>query len=994
MKQRKNEYDHRKVEVKWRREWEKTGIYEPNFAKASRGKPFYNLMMFPYPSAEGLHVGNMYAFTGADVYGRFQRMQGKDVFEPIGLDGFGIHSENYSIKIGKHPSEQAKVSQKRFYGQLKTIGNGFSWKNTLETYDPEYYRWTQWIFLQMFKHGLAVRKKSWVNWCPNCKTVLADEQVEGGVCERCKNITTRKETKQWFFRITEYSDRLLDNIEKIDWPERIKIAQRNWIGRSAGAEVGWEISSKRLKEKKITTFTTRLDTLFGATFLVLSPEHPLVGELAVGKKVMNYVSKALLKTEQQRKEGEKEKTGVDTGYKVKHPLTGESIPIWIADFVLMEYGTGAIMGVPAHDLRDYEFAKKFKLPIKPVILSINGQVKSYLMGAERISNDELEELGAVIFERTKEGHRKILIPKASVKKYEKLVEEKISPGFWNEYLGKETKFIFKEKDSSIHKMTLTPGNEEFIDKLAVRFNKEERGRESVWKWLSENDWYKDVLIHTEYGILINSGDFNGLSSEEAQGKILLALKEKGLGRKKTTYHLRDWLISRQRYWGPPIPMLECKECGWQPVPEEDLPVELPYIKDYKPTGDGKSPLDKAPISWLTTECPGCGGKAKRETDVSDTFLDSAWYFLAYPNLRTKEWGGPTTAVRDARARRAQDDASDLMSVSDTSSGGINGPFNKSITRRWLPVDAYVGGAEHAVLHLLYSRFVTMALHDWGYLEFEEPFPFLFSHGLIIKDGAKMSKSRGNTVIPDEYISKYGSDTLRTYLMFLGRYDLGGDFRDSGIAGMKRFLNRIWRLYQENLKLKTKDSDKKLLRLLHRTIKKVTEDIEKFKYNTAIAAMMEFVNEWEGVLRLSGSLQRSTSAQDDKAGLVNVPALSNEDKIKFLKLLAPFAPHMSEEIYQSLLNSKLKTKDREVFESIHTELWPGWDEKLVKLDEVEIPIQINGKLRGTVVVSFDKAKEKDGVIKLAKKQERVAKYLKGKKIRKTVWVPGRLLNFVV
>jgi leucyl-tRNA synthetase len=822
-----NDYDHRKIERRWQRKWAEAGIYKPDLKKAKR--PFYNLMMFPYPSAEGLHVGNMYAFTGADVYGRFQRMQGKDVFEPIGLDGFGIHSENYAISIGKHPAEQAKVSEKRFYKQLTEIGNGFSWDNRLETYDSDYYRWTQWLFVQMFKHGLAYRKKASVNWCPSCRTVLADEQVEGGVCERCKTATERREAEQWFFKITEYADRLLENIDKIDWPEKIKTAQRNWIGRSEGAEIDWDLG----KGCKITTFTTRLDTIFGATFLVLSPEYAMEASFLQGKEVYNYVIKALGKTEQERKLSEKTKEGVRLHITAKHPLTDERVPIWIAEFVLGDYGTGAVMGVPGHDQRDHDFARQHNIPIKKVI-----DVEGKSVGKEAVE---------------------------------------------------------------------------------------------------------------EYGILVNSEVYSGMSSQQAKKAILRDLENRNSGRKSISYHLRDWLISRQRYWGPPIPMLKCKKCGWQPVPEKELPVTLPHVEEYKPTGDGRSPLEKAPEFWLYTKCPECGEKAERETDVSDTFLDSAWYFLAYPNLRTKEW----------KSQKA--------------------PFNNKITKRWLPVDAYIGGAEHAVLHLLYSRFVTMALHDWGHLDFEEPFPFLYSHGLIIREGAKMSKSRGNIVVPDEYIKKYGSDTLRTYLMFLGRYDRGGDFRDAGIAGMNKFLKRVWRIFQENSKLKTKTERKTgeaLLGTLQRTIRKVTEDIKKFRYNTAIAALMEFVNEWESGIR------------NQELGL------SYEDERKFLKLLAPFAPHMTEELFQILLKSKVKSQKSEVFNSIHVQPWPAYDEKLVQLKEIEIPVQVNGKLRGTVRVSSNKADDKELVVREAKKNERVLKYIKGKKIRKTIWVQGRLVNFVV
>jgi leucyl-tRNA synthetase len=808
-------FDHLQLEEKWQKKWQADGLYKLDLKRAKR--PYYNLMMFPYPSAEGLHVGNMYAFTGADIHGRYKAMQGLAVFEPIGLDGFGIHSENYAIEIGRHPAEQAKISEKRFYGQLRRIGNRFNWGNHLETYDPGYYRWTQWLFVQMFKRGLAYRKKSWVNWCPSCKTVLADEQVEGGLCERCKTGTTRKQTEQWFFKITAYAERLLNNLNKIDWPERIKTAQRNWIGRSEGAEIDWRVAG--LKEK-ITTFTTRLDTLFGATFLVLAPEHKIAAKLLNSKLktqnsklVKKYINQALKKTEQQRKTDEKEKTGVDTGYLAIHPLTGEKIPIWVADFVLMDYGTGAIMAVPAHDERDFQFAKKFKLKIVEVVR-----------------------------------------PKKQVKGC---------------YSGE--------------------------------------------------------------GKLINSAEFNGLSSTQAKTKILSVLEKKKLGRGGVGYHLRDWLISRQRYWGPPIPMIFCPKCGWVSEKEENLPVELPVIEAYQPTGDGRSPLQKAPRDWLEVACPECGGAARRETDVSDTFLDSSWYYLRYPSV-----GLPT-------------------------SGQV--PFDEKITKKWLPVDAYIGGAEHAVLHLLYSRFVWMALQDWGYIPKSlgaEPFPFLFGHGLIIKDGAKMSKSRGNIVVPDKYIDKYGADCLRMYLMFIGPYEQGGDFRDTGIRGMRRFLNRVWRLGNSK-DLKAKNSE----RLQHSTIKRVTEAVKKFRYNVAIAALMEYVN------GLEANLKHKTQ--------------NSRQEIEVLaKLLAPFAPYLTEEMWQRLGHQ----------DSVHQQAWPEYDSDLAKAETVTLVVQVNGKLRARLDLSQEEAKDKDKVLALAKEEEKLKQYLRGKKIVKPVFIPGRLINLVV
>jgi len=782
-----SKYDHKLSEKKWQKKWQNAQVYTPNLEEP-RSRRYYNLMMFPYPSAEGLHVGNMYAFTGADIHGRFMRMQNMEVFEPIGLDGFGIHSENYAIKIGKHPKNHAKDAEINFYTQLGSIGNGFAWDSRLETYDPNYYKWTQWLFTQAFKAGLAYKKKAQVNWCPSCKTVLADEQVENNKCERCKHEVVRREMSSWFFKITKYADRLLENIEKIDWPEKIKIAQRQWIGRSEGAEVKFEIQNSK---KQISVFTTKLHTLNGATFLVLSPEVAkkhidMVSESNL-EDVSKYIEKSLNRTEEERKKGEKQKTGVDMGFTALNPANSKSIPVYVADYVLSDVGTGAIMAVPEGDERDEAFAKKYKLPIE---------------------------------------------------------------------------------SSKTDKATL--------DRL--------------------------------------------LSEKVAE--------------KQVNYHLRDWGISRQRYWGPPIPMINCEKCGWVPVPTEDLPVALPDIDDFKPKGDGTSPLSNAPDDWKYVNCPECGEKAERELDVSDTFLDSSWYFLAYPNLDTKEYKGNES------------------------------PLNKEITKNWLPVDTYIGGAEHAVLHLLYARFITMMLHDLDFLDFEEPFPFFYSHGLIIKDGAKMSKSRGNVVNPEEYVEKYGADALRTYLMFLGPYDQGGDFSDSGIEGMRRFLDRVWSLFstcQEDGLSQTQSKEVKTK--LHKTIKRVTNDISKFRYNTAISAIMELVNK----------MREDTKALDKNSLEVLV------------KLLAPFAPHVAEELWVETMGNEF---------TVHKSNWPEHKDELTIDSEVAVAVQVNGKLRATLMFELEDASDKSIVETKAKGNENVTRHLEGKKVKQAIFVPGKIINFVV
>jgi len=803
------QYNPPEIEKKWQKKWTEEKIYQPDLDKSK--KPFYNLMMFPYPSAEGLHAGNMYAFAGADIYSRFKRMQGFDVFEPIGLDGFGIHSENFAIKIGKHPADQAKTSQDKFYDQLKQIGNGYDWSRTVETYDPDYYKWTQWIFTQMFKKGLAVRKKSPVNYCPSCRTVLADEQVIDGKCERCETVVVKKDLEQWFFKITDYAEKLLKDIPNLNWSEKIKIAQTNWIGKSEGMKVEFKLQNFDILLK---VFTTRPDTLFGATFLVVSPEHPIVktfiSKSENKEEIKKYIEQAQKKTEQERMAEGKEKTGTFSGFYAINPVNNQQLPVWIADYVVMGYGTGAIMAVPAHDQRDFEFAKKYYLKIIKVI----------------------------------------------------------------------------------------KGEGQISDKA-----------------------------YTGEGIIMNSGEWNGWQTSFEIAKVQDWLTKKGIGKKQVHYHLRDWLISRQRYWGPPIPMIFCEKCGWSPVPEKDLPVKLPYIEDYRPIGSDKSPLATHPEFYNTT-CPNCKGKAVRETDVSDTFLDSSWYFFRYTSTEFK-----------------------------------NEAFSKERVKKWLPVNIYIGGAEHAVLHLLYSRFMTMFFHDLGLIDFEEPFSRFFAHGLLIKEGAKMSKSKGNVIVPDSYINKYGADTMRCYLMFLGQFSQGGDFYDTGIEGMNRFLNRVWNLATKKLEITDKEEDKETLKEIHEIIKGVTGDIEKLSYNTAIAKLMEFHN-----------------------FAVTKKTIGKDVLIDYLKLLAPFAPFIAEEIYQSL-NPSAK------FKSIHIQLWPVFNPNLIEEEIIKIAVQENVKLRDIIEISKDEMDNEELVIKKAEESQKVKKALQGKTVKNKIYIKGKVVNFV-
>ena len=823
-----------KIEKKWQQKWLKENVYEPDLKRAK--KPFYNLMMFPYPSAEGLHIGGVRTFTGVDMYGRLKRMQGYDVFEPMGLDGFGINSENYALKIGEHPMLLAKRTEKNFYRQLAACGNGFAWKERLETYDPEYYRWTQWVFVQMFKRGLAYRKKSAVNWCPSCLTVLADEQVIGGNCERCGSTVIKKELEQWFFGITKYAPRLLANLEKIDWSENVKIAQKHWIGKSEGAIIKFNVTSLTFKDGEVEVFTTRPDTLFGATYLVLAPEHELVRRLADYikniKEVEEYRKKTSLMAEADRIAEGKEKTGVELkGIKAVNPANNEEIPIWISDYVLAGVGTGAIMAVPAHDQRDFDFAKKFNLPIKIVVCPHYPAPTCPVLDA----------------------------------------------------------------------------------------------------------------AYTGDGHLVDSGAFNGMPAREAKWAITKTVG----GKRKINYRLRDWLVSRQRYWGAPIPMIFCDSCrdtgrgerkdmpGWYVVPEKNLPVKLPFIKKFRPTGTDQSPLAGV-RSFYKVRCPKCNEWARRETDVCDTFLDSAWYYLRYPSVNDRKH-----------------------------------PWNPAITKKWFPVDMYIGGAEHSVLHLLYVRFLAMAFHDGKMLHFSEPFARFRSHGLITKDGAKMSKSRGNVVNPDEYINAYGTDTMRVYLAFMAPLDQGGDFRDAGIVGITRFLNRVWNLVSvrvERAPQKNKLKDEKRVaidRLLHKTIKKVGEDIENLQYNTAISALMILLKEFEEKMEM----------------------VSHDDIAIFLKLLAPFAPHITEELWHAHGFSSAKK-----WRSIHREPWPAYDKKWLREDTREFAIQVNGKLRDTFTAAADITEQE--AIRLTLAREKVKMFLAGSQPKKVIFVPGRLVNVVI
>jgi len=828
-----DKYNFIEVEEKWQEYWKKNNFFKSYLD--SKKQKYYVLEMFPYPSGEP-HMGHVKNYVIGDVVARYKHSQGYNVLHPMGWDAFGLPAENAAIQHKIHPSIWTKNNIQKMKNTLIKMGISYDWDREISTCKPDYYKWTQWIFLQLYKNGLAYKKKGVVNWCPSCSTVLANEQVVEGKCERCGAEVTKKELPQWFFKITEYAQNLLDDMECLEeWPERVLTMQKNWIGRSEGARIEFPIKGGN---KTIPVFTTRPDTLYGATYFLLAPEHPLVEEIIIDSpykdEVQSFIKEVSKESTIERISTTLEKRGYFTGKYVINPINSEEIPIWVANYVLMEYGTGAVMAVPAHDQRDFEFAKKYNLPIRIVI---------------------------------------------------------------------------QPKDQEVS-----------FNTLEAAFDEE--------------------------GIMVNSGQFNGLSSTKALENIIDHLIKKGYGKKEVNYRLRDWLISRQRYWGAPIPIIYCPNCGMVPVPEKDLPVLLPENVDFRPTG--MSPLERSE-EFVNTICPECGKKAKRETDTMDTFVCSSWYYLRYCSPQ-----------------------------SDTA------PFNTQELKYWMPVDQYIGGVEHAILHLLYSRFFTKALYDLKYVNFKEPFKRLFTQGMVCKDGAAMSKSKGNVVTPGEIFSKFGIDATRVMILFASPPEVDMEWTDKGMEGASRFLNRVWRLIYNNLdyfkKARNKeevfledisDEAKKIRQKTHQTIKKVTEDIEeRFHFNTAISAIMELTNEvYKFQLEEKGG----------KEGDVFVLRKALEI---IIRLLGPIAPHFSEELWQEMGNK----------ESIYMQPWPKYDDILLEEEEKIIVVQINGKLRGklTVPASYDDERIEREALSLPKIQEKI----EGKKIIKIITVSGKLVNIVV
>jgi len=811
-------YHPQDIEKKWAKRWAKNSLYRAeDFSKKPK---YYVLEEFPYVSGEGLHIGHAFTNIIGDILARYKRMAGFNVLHPMGWDSFGLPTENSAIKTGIQPAVLTKRNTQRFHQQNNSLGISYDWSREIDTSDPKYYRWTQWIFLQLFKHGLAYKAQTPVGWCPSCKIILANEEIVGGKCERCGAPAEYRRQSQWLLRITKYADRLADELDLVNYPDYVKKSQRDWIGRTEGIEIDYPVVDSKVK---ISCYSTRPDTNFGATFVVIAPEHPLVEKLTTPENkaaVSKYVKASKKKSEMERTELAKEKTGVFTGSYALNRLTGKKMPIWVSDFVVLTAGTGIVVGVPAHDERDWQFAKKYKLEIIPVV----------------------------------------------------------------------------------------------------------RPLKSEW------DFKKEPFLDIDNAKVFNSGFLDGLAALKAKEKIISYLVKKGWGKRAKNYHLRDWIFSRQHYWGEPFPIIHCPKCGMVPIPEKDLPVELPKVEKYQPTDTGESPLAKI-TEWVNVKCPKCGGPAKRETDTMPNWAASSWYYLRFCDPK-----------------------------------GQKQLANRQKLNYWLPVDIYLGGAEHNTLHLLYSRFWHKFLNDIGVVPGKEPYMARRQHGIILGEGGeKMSKSRGNVVNPDDVVGKFGADTLRVYLMFMGPYDSTMPWNTKGLEGSFRFLSRIWRIYQ-SANQRTKISQKTsvtLAPLLVRLIKKVGSDIEVLKYNTAIAAMMEFINAW--------------MADPAAAGL------SKADASNFLKLLAPFAPFTAEELWHEVLKNK---------SSIHVQVWPKFDPKLIKAEKITIAIQVNGKLRGQIEVQSAIGNSQSEIEKLAKEEPRVAKYLAGQKIKRTIFVPGRLINFVV
>ncbi|MEX2245711.1 MAG: leucine--tRNA ligase [Dehalococcoidia bacterium] len=921
-------YDPRAIEPKWQARWAADGLYRtPDDDPRPK---WYALTMLPYTSGD-LHIGHWWAMAPSDTQARFMRMRGHNVLFPMGFDAFGLPAENAAIKDGAHPAEWTSRNIERMRGQLKSMGAMFDWEREVITASPDYYRWSQWFFLKLLEHDLAYRQMAPVWWCPKDQTVLANEQVVGGECERCGTPVTKRDLEQWFFRITRYADELLD-FSKMQWPEQIQLMQRNWIGRREGAELRFGLDVPGAKEKEVRVFTTRPDTVWGCSFFVLAPEHPLVDQITTAEErdaVRAYVDAARRQTEIERLSTEREKTGVFTGAYVTNLFNGEKVPVWTADYVLYSYGTGAVMGVGAHDERDFAFALKHGLPILPVIERPDGLTKSFAMhGTMQEGLGDALAAARIPFEE-RSGSLFITIPFDRIDRYVEISRSHLKPGCWNEVVGTRWIFIF---DDGVQAWD-SPEAERRILARCKALEPAVRERRTVMEMLYSLAFYRDALFHDAYGMMVHSGDLTDTPGDRAIAETIRYGEGKGYGKGTVNYRLRDWLISRQRMWGAPIPVVYCKTDGIVPVPEQDLPVLLPDDAEFRPTGE--SPLTYHQ-GFLNTTCPACGEPARRETDTMDTFMCSSWYQMRYIDPHNDER-----------------------------------PFSRELARKWLPVDQYTGGAEHAVMHLLYTRFFTKAVRDMGLLEFDEPMMRLFNQGQILgTDGQRMSKSRGNVIAPDEQVEKWGADTFRAYLMFLGPWDEGGPYDPSGISGVARWLNRAWNIATADVA--TTDAPdapetRSLRRWTHHTLQRVTHDIERFHFNTMVSALMEFTNEL--------SRRREAGATVDRAAW-------REAVEMFVLMLAPPVPHIAEELWEHIGKPY----------SVHTQSWPSYDASLAAADEVEIAVQVNGRVRERLTLPVDAPE--DAAKEQALASPSVRAHVEGKEIVRVIYVPNRLVNIVV
>jgi leucyl-tRNA synthetase len=916
------------IEPKWQKAWDQAGLYHAVIDRTR--KKFYALTMLAYSSGD-LHIGHWYAMTPSDARARFMRMRGWNVMFPVGFDSFGLPAENAAIKRGIHPKVWTYSNIDKMRGQLRAMGAMWDWNREAVTSDPEYYRWTQWFFVQLFKHGLAYKKMSPVDWCPNCNTTLAREQVWGDDrhCERCETPVIKKNLEQWFFRLTKYAEELLD-FSGLDWPERVRTLQTNWIGRSEGARVIFRTEA----EDPLEVFTTRPDTLWGATFMVLAPEHPLVATLTAPERkaeVEAYVKQALRQSDIQRESADKEKTGVFTGGFAINPVNGVRIPIWIADYVLITYGTGAIMAVPAHDQRDFDFALKYGLPILPVIDRTDGLTKSFVLGKTMKAGlaDALRAEGIPFEERQSSLY--ITIPPEKIERYTEIARAHLQPGCWNEIIGTQWRFIFED---GIREWDSIDSEQEILARCQ-ELEPNVREKRSLMEMVWAVEFYRDALFHDQNGAMIHSAEFTGTPGAVAVKKVAERLAAMNAGGPTISYRLRDWLISRQRFWGAPIPMIRCPVHGQVPVPEDQLPVLLPDDVAWKPTGE--SPLKLHP-TWARTVCPVCGGEAERETDTMDTFMCSSWYHLRYLS---------------PKADRAA--------------------FDQDQYDYWMPVDCYTGGIEHATMHLIYTRFFHKACRDMGITRGPEPMLQLRNQGIILgEDSEKMSKSRGNVMAPDVLVKKYGADTVRAYLMFFARWEQGAPWSSTGIEGTHRWLNRVWSLVAHPPKIHSapaeENAGRALVRATHQTIRRVTRDFEHFEFNTIISALMEFTNT---LYKYRETLLYATPVWEQAVD-------------SLLLLIAPVATHLAEELWHFRRGQKA--------ESIHLQAWPAFDPALAAEEEATIVVQVNGKLRERLQLPVGTGK--DEACALALSSEGVRKWLGGKQPRQVIFVPDKLINLVV